>query len=159
MPEKRKPAKTTPDRTWTHHVDVIGLGFRWKRDGRRALADMLAKRGSIASIRIVREPDNKHDANALAVYLPKRILGGAQLGYLRATTAEVLAPRIDARTLTVQAATLLSLDEDDDWKSGEIKVRFHDAKPKPRKGVKTAKRKDAKREGTARKRQGKSAKT
>jgi hypothetical protein len=159
MSEKGKTAKKPVGRTWSHHIDVIGLGFRWKRDGRRALADMIEKRGSITGIRIVREPDNRHDENALAVLLPPRILDGAQLGYIRATTAEQLAPRIDDKTLRVCAVTLLSLDEDDEWRSGELHVRFLDVKPKPAKGKKTAKRKDAKRDGTARKRAGQTAKT
>lgn len=118
-------------RQWQHELDVVGLRFRFKRDGRRALADMIAKRGSITGIKLVREPDNRADENAIKVMLPDRILDGAHLGYLRADSAALLAPRLDAGILAVKSATLEYLNEDDDWNTGNLIVVFIDvAKPK-----------------------------
>jgi len=113
-------------RRWSHELDVIGLKFRWKRDARRALADMIAKRGSITGIRFVRELDNKYDENAIMVCLPERIQGGKQLGYLRAETAKVLAPKLDDGSLTVASVVLHHLDERDDWNSGPMVATFID---------------------------------
>lgn len=112
--------------TWVHTVDVIGLRFRWTRTARRALADMIELRGSITGLRIEREPDNPADTNALKVSLPARVLEGRQLGYIRATSAELLAPRIDDGILVVSSAKLVSLYAEDDWNSGEMEVRFRD---------------------------------
>lgn len=107
-------------------LDVVGLRFRWKRDSRRMLADMIAKRGSITGIRLVREPDNRFDPNAIMVLLPERIASGYQLGYLRASSAEVLAPALDSGRTMVVSAKLEGLNEDDDYNTGEVFVRFKD---------------------------------
>lgn len=146
-PSKGKVTRPRGKR-WTHELDVVGLKFRWKLTGRRALADTIAKRGSITGIRLVREPDNRFDSNAIMVMLPERMMEGAQLGYLRAPSAELLAPRLDSGKLSVASAKLESLDETDEWGSGNLVVIFIDVtQPK-------ARRKDAKRAGTERKRQG-----
>lgn len=114
-------------RRWQHELDVIGLKFRWKRDGRRALADMIVKRGSIGGVRFIREPDNRADENAIMVCLPERILGGKQLGYLRAETAAVLAPHLDSGKTEIVNVVLESLDEHDDWNSGTMVAYFRDS--------------------------------
>jgi hypothetical protein len=62
-------------RTWSMELEVIGLRFRWKKDGRIAIARMCDK-GDITGIRLEREPDNKYDENAIMVLLPTRILSG-----------------------------------------------------------------------------------
>lgn len=136
MPVKGKTAKKPAiARRWDHELDVVGLRFRWKRDGRRALADMIAKRGSVTGIRLIREPDNKVDENAIMVYLPERILEGAQLGYIRADSAAVLAPKLDNGSLIVLSAKLEELDESEDWNIGTMLVKFGDVKkPAKRKG-------------------------
>jgi hypothetical protein len=117
-------------RTWQHEVDIVGLRFRFKRDGRRALADMIAKRGSITGMRLIREPDNRADPNAIMVCLPQRILDGKQLGYLHKETAAVLAPALDSGRTVVLRATLESLYEDEEWNRGNMIVWFKDL-PKP----------------------------
>jgi hypothetical protein len=125
-------AKKPVGRIWSHHLDVVGLRFRFTKSARRALADMLASRGSIPGVKLVREPDNPKDGNAIKVMLPQRILGGKQLGYIRAPAAAMLAPKMDAGRLKVHGATLLELRADDDWNSGELHIRFMDV-PLPRK--------------------------
>jgi hypothetical protein len=110
--------------TWTHQLDVVGLGFRMKRDARRTLADIIAKNGNIWGMQLVREPDNPADTNAIMVCLPKRLMGGAHIGYLRAPSAELLAPRIDRGSLAVVRATLLELRSENDFKEGTLDVTF-----------------------------------
>lgn len=136
MPVKPKSAKKpTIARRWDHELDVVGLKFRWKRDGRRGLADMIAKRGSVTGMRLVREPDNKVDEFAIMVCLPERILNGTQLGYIRTDSAAVLAPKLDDGSLVVLSAKLEELDADDDWNTGTMLVKFGDVKkPAKRKG-------------------------
>lgn len=118
-----------PSRTWVHGLDVIGLGFRMKKQNREELARIL-KNADITGVRLTREPDNQYDPNAIAVYLPERTMGGAQLGYLRRSTAELLAPKIDNGTLVVVRAKLLDLRAGDDFKEGGMEVVFRDVPAK-----------------------------
>lgn len=144
MPVKVKGAKTSKPkprlRKWTHTLDVTGLKFRWTKDGRRTIAGMIEKRGSINGIRLVREPNNKFDENAIMVCLPEKIIEGKQLGYLRATAAELLAPRLDDKTLVVVSARLEELYSEQDYNEGRLYIVFGD-KPKAKraKGKKPAK--------------------
>lgn len=119
-----------PSRQWNYTIEVIGLRFRWKRDARRAFAGMVEQRGQITGVRIVREPENQHDENAIAVFLPQRIAGGKQLGYLHRETAAILAPKMDEGLLKVVKAELLSLNQRDDYNTGDLLVRFQDMSPK-----------------------------
>jgi hypothetical protein len=132
MPGQKATAKSTkPTNTyWEHQLDVLGLKFRWKRDMRRGLADTVERRRGIAGIRLVREPENKYDPNAIAVYLPRTIDRGKQLGYLRRGAAELLAPRIDDGSLVIVGAKLMELFEDDDWNSGPMIVSFKNVSAK-----------------------------
>jgi len=126
VPGAKQTAKPRGARRWEHELDVIGLRFRWKRDARRALSDLIEHRGAIKGIRLEREPDNRADANAVMVLLPMRIQQGRQLGYLRAPAAELLAPRLDAGTLQVVKAELLDLDAADDYNTGTLRILFKD---------------------------------
>lgn len=113
-------------REWSHTLDVVGLGFRLKRETRVNLAMRAEKSGGIKGIRLVREPDNEYDPNAIAVFLPKRLMGGAQIGYLRRPSAELLARKLDAGEMVIVKATLLSLRAEDDLKEGPLDVLFRD---------------------------------
>jgi hypothetical protein len=110
-------------------LDIVGLGFRMKRESRRALRMLVERKGSIPGLRLVREPDNPADPNAIKVCLPSRVMHGAHIGYLHRETAELLAPRIDAGVLVIKTATLESVDGELD-KSATAVVRFID-KRKP----------------------------
>src|SRR5262245_4976271 len=124
MPGQSQTAKTRKTwQKWEHEVDVIGLKFRWKRDARQALGATIGARG-IGGIRLVREPDNKYDDNAIMVCLPERLHGGKQLGYIRRESAALLAPKLDSGELRVVSAKLLDLYADDDWSSGPMIVTF-----------------------------------
>jgi hypothetical protein len=115
---------TAKARTFIHQLDVIGLGFRVKRPTRRIIADMIEKKGGIAGMRLVREPDNPADSNAIMVCMPTRLLQGMQIGYVRRPTAEILAPKIDNGSLTVKGAVLAWLSPEDDYKEGSLDVTF-----------------------------------
>jgi HIRAN domain-containing protein len=127
------PAK---GRTWSHTLELIGLRFRWKKDARRVLANMIENKGAVTGIRFSREPENKYDENAIAVYLPSRLMSGHQLGYLHRETAAMLAPKLDDGSLVIVSAELQSLNPRDDYNTGEILVRFKDVE-KPRKQAKS----------------------
>lgn len=116
---------------WHHDLDVIGLGFRVKKDTRKLIAEMIVKKGGIGGIRLIREPENQYDSNAIAVYMPERLMHGFQIGYLRRTTAELLAPKIDAGNLVIMRARLLTLRPEDDFKEGSMDVTFKDSVTKP----------------------------
>lgn len=74
---------------------VAGTGF----EGREKLIRSHCKEGR--TVRLVREPANKFDENAIAVYLevPKMfgLLGDKeiQIGYIKASTAKSLAKKMD----------------------------------------------------------------
>jgi hypothetical protein len=123
-------------RTWRTELEVIGLRFRWKKDGRAALARMAAK-ADIGGIRLVREPDNKWDDNAIMVLLPERLMSGAQLGYLHRQTAALLAPGFDSGKYEVVSAKLTDLSAEDDYNTGTLDVLFRD-RPVPAKRKKPA---------------------
>jgi HIRAN domain len=108
----------------SHDLDVVGLGFRVKRETRVAIWKMMEDKAGIKGMRLVRELDNPADANAIAVYLPKRLMKGMQIGYLRRPTAEILAPKLDNGTLVVQSAVLAWLSAEDDYKEGSLAVIF-----------------------------------
>lgn len=132
MPGSKSTAKPRPKgRRWNHQADVVGLRFRWKKSGRQTLAHIIDTRGSIKGCKLVRQPDNPADVNAIMVMLPDRIAEGKQLGYLTKETAEVLAPKFDSGALAVVNATLLSLDAKDDWNTGRLDILFRDV---PRRG-------------------------
>jgi hypothetical protein len=114
-------------RTWSMELEVVGLRFRWKKEGRAAIARMCDK-SDITGIRLMREPENKYDENAVMVLLPTRILSGKQLGYLHRQAAELLAPKLDSGRLEVVGAKLLRLDSDAEHNVGTMLVRFRDLK-------------------------------
>lgn len=122
-------------RTWRTELEVVGLRFRWKKDGRAALARM-ADKSDIGGVRLVREPDNKYDGNAVMVLLPERLMDGRQLGYLHRQTAELLAPSFDSGKLEVVSAKLTGLDPADDYNTGTLDVLFRD-RPAPAKRKKS----------------------
>jgi HIRAN domain len=85
----------TKGRTWSTELTVVGLQFRWKLDGRKTLGRAVPFR-----VELEREPDNKHDENAIKVNIASDFkltkLRGKQLGYLRANIAAKLAPHLDS---------------------------------------------------------------
>ena len=126
---------------FTTELDVVGLGFRVKKDAREALARIIDKEGSIQGIQFEREPDNKHDDMAIKVLLPERMQDGLHIGYMRASAAARLAPLLDAGSIEFVQAALTSLDAEDGFKEGSMLVEIRDnrtsgkgakAAPKPK---------------------------
>lgn len=68
------------------YTKLVGVGFRPKED--RDIAKAL-KEGDALVLR--REPGNEHDANAIQV-----LSHGTFIGYIPATDAKLLAPKMDA---------------------------------------------------------------
>lgn len=97
-------------------LSVVGLRFRTKQEERAILARHLHA-GARPPVRLVREPDNKFDANAVKV-----VLGGEHIGYLPRETAAVLAPRLDEDPKLVKSATLQKLDRPNGYDTGTIRV-------------------------------------
>jgi HIRAN domain-containing protein len=109
--------------TWSSELEVVGLRFRWTKDGRRVLKDMTDK-SPITGITLVREPRNQFDSNAIMVMLPQRVMAGRQLGYLHRQTAELLADQLDEGEVSVKNAKLIDLDASDDYSTGILQVTF-----------------------------------
>lgn len=86
---------------------VAGTGF----DNRAAVIRSRCKVGANVSLR--REPDNKHDSNAIAVYLHTSSLfgllkGRAHIGYIKSERAAKMAPKIDSGELRIVGCVVAS---------------------------------------------------
>lgn len=68
------------------HTKIVGVSFEGRQDALAGLSED-------AELELVRQPENAHDANAIAVRY-----GALHLGYIRKEIAAHLAPRIDAGT-------------------------------------------------------------
>lgn len=92
----------------TFRAVLSGTGFQ----GRAAVIRRFGAIGSAA--RLVREPDNKHDANAIRVDLECTILFGLlrpyrHIGYIAASRASRLAPKIDSGAMEVLSASIVNM--------------------------------------------------
>jgi HIRAN domain len=120
-------------RTWNMEIHCVGLQFRWKRDGRETL-----RRMTPFEVQFEREPENRHDENAVKVIIAPQTkltrLDGAHLGYLRRTVAEVLAPKLDAGAVEVVKAWVTDVDVDTG--DATMDVRFRD-KPAAKRKTRT----------------------
>jgi hypothetical protein len=86
---------------------VAGTGF----EGRERTIRRWCGEGSQVELR--REPNNRHDPNAIGVWLHCRLLFGLykpwlQIGYVRAARAVRLAERLDDGSITVTRAFVRS---------------------------------------------------
>jgi hypothetical protein len=86
---------------------VAGTGF----EGRAAV--IRAHCANNAPVYLAREPDNKFDPNAIAVYLATSSLfglikGRRQIGYIKAARSATLAPKIDSGELKIKNAFVTS---------------------------------------------------
>ena len=122
-------------RTWSAELTVVGLQFRWKKDGRETLA-----RAVPFKVELEREPDNKYDENAVKVNIVSDFkltkLRGKQLGYLRANIAALLADKLDKGTVEPVKLWVTEIDVLDG--TAQLSARFRDvAKPvtKPKRKV------------------------
>lgn len=112
-------------KTFEHDLDVVGLGFRLKKDVRRALAG----RCPVDGVKLVREQENKYDINAIRVVYPNSgALAGKQIGYIRADSAAILAPLMDEGELVFKRGSLTRLIDGPNGENceGHIHVVFTD---------------------------------
>lgn len=112
-------------RTWKATITVVGLQFRWKKDGRAVLA-----RSCPFPAELVRETDNEHDEHAIRVNIAGDMkltaLRGRQLGYVNRQIAALIAPRMDAGT--VEPVKLWITDVSVESGEAELEARFRDVK-------------------------------
>jgi len=87
----------------TLNVKVVGVSY----EGRQAI---LAMMHGDEAVRIVPEPENAFDHNALAVYVafsPERNIGVKQVGYISKELAKDIAPALDGESMMVSIAELI----------------------------------------------------
>ncbi|MEE8715848.1 MAG: single-stranded-DNA-specific exonuclease RecJ [Coriobacteriales bacterium] len=93
------------------HTKVVGVSF----EGRQ---QVVARLSTDDELLLVREPDNPHDPNAVAV----TTRDGVRLGYLRRTVAAALAPEIDRGARYRVQVTDLTGGQDDQSRGVNIFV-------------------------------------
>jgi len=87
----------------TLHTKVVGVSY----EGRQSIIAMMY--GDEVA-RIVPEPDNPFDANALAVYVafpPERNIGIKQVGYIARELAKEIAPALEGEAMMVSIAEVI----------------------------------------------------
>ena len=92
----------------TFRAVLAGTGY----EGRADVIRRMGRKGS--KLRLVREPANKHDANAIRVDLECRFLFGLlklyrHIGYIQAARAARLAPKIDGGAIRLLDASIVNL--------------------------------------------------
>ena len=101
-------------------VQVFLVGHKRRKEGKAALHAGVA-------LELRREPDNKHDRNAVAVYVTGSSGRRVQCGYVMATQAEVLAPALDAGEMVIEPGSVFLVRTNDDVDSAaalEVRVRL-----------------------------------
>jgi len=96
-------------------TSVVGLHYRVTEDTAQTLSEVLPLQAELR-----REPENKHDANAIAVRLLDKPWRRFHIGYVPRAVAAELAPRMDSGELEISSVTVTSLDPDEG--KGEIVV-------------------------------------
>lgn len=61
-------------------------------------------------VKLIREPENEADPNAIRVEAIGEPWDGMKLGYIGRETAQVLAPRIDKKQIQIKSSCLEELD-------------------------------------------------
>lgn len=102
---------------------VAGTGF----EGR---ADIIRRHcASLSPVRLVREPSNAFDRNAIAVILPTRVFlffkANFKIGYIKADRAEGLAARIDSGEYVVTSALVRSLYAPEGREHPRVSLEIH----------------------------------
>jgi hypothetical protein len=102
----------------TVELDLEAVGFLY-----RVTPATLKKLAEAAPLlgTLVREPDNLHDENAIAVYVNEAPWSNFHVGYLRREVAAEFAPYMDNGALSFDEVWLQSVDVDEG--KGEILVR------------------------------------
>jgi HIRAN domain len=93
--------------TTGHHGFVQVVGESHYQDTLRTLAGKLGSEG-VFTARLVPEPDNPHDSNAVAVFIEDH--SGAKIGYLARQIARSYQPRLLNHRTTVTCPARPSVD-------------------------------------------------
>jgi hypothetical protein len=101
----------------TLDLTVVGLGYRLTP----AKMEILASETPLKA-KLVREPENSHDDNAVAVYLIEKPYENFHIGYLSRAVAKEIAPRLDGG-MKVEEAWVLELDLIESTAELQAKVR------------------------------------
>lgn len=97
-------------------LTVVGLSYRVTPAKMEEIAGETPLKA-----KLVREPENNHDSNAVAVYLTEKPYN-FHLGYLSREVAKEIAPRLD-KGMEVEEAWLLSVDLVESKGQLSVKVR------------------------------------
>ncbi len=96
-------------------LTCVGMNYRVTAQTRREM-----ERFAPLRIEIRREPENKKDENALAIYCLDKPWQGMHIGYLPRAVAADFAPLVDEGMLSFEGGILASVDADAG--NGEITV-------------------------------------
>jgi hypothetical protein len=108
-------------REWA--ISLKGFNHRAIAEKRREIAAEVP-----LAISLKREPDNPHDAAAIAIHLEEKPWKGMHIGYVPKAVAAVLAIKLDLEEIRVDEAWLLEADPEEG--SGEILLKTTRCKPK-----------------------------
>jgi len=104
--KKSRPVKKAQPKQKSYDFSVVGLGYRVTMPYRRRLAKLTP-----FPVRLVREPENTHDENAIAVTIAAgTFIDGMKIGYLRREVAAVLAPALDEGIVAETKAEVTAVD-------------------------------------------------
>ena len=119
-------------------LDVVGLQHRITTSTRRWLAKSLKENGPIFC-KLVREPENTHDENAIKVVIQEGNYKDLHLGYIQRAVAAVLALMMDDSLITDVLLAIVSIDVD----AGTADARLQFTAPSKVKFPNSRKRKTA----------------
>jgi hypothetical protein len=106
----------------TVKLTFVGMQYRLTLSTRR-LVEQHVNEGTPVKCKLVREPENLHDKNAIKVMISTVPYVGMHIGYITRHLAEVLAPALDSGDRTVSSCTILELNAQDGSGLVEVKLK------------------------------------
>jgi hypothetical protein len=104
-------------------IPVVGIAHRVTLPTSKKIAAAVP-----ISAKLIREPDNKHDENAIKIVLTEAPFKTMHLGYLPRGMAEKLAPRVDAGRIRFVDAAVIEVDPE--LGTGTVEVEYRKVKRK-----------------------------
>lgn len=102
MPKAKHKTPRTPKEMY---VTMVGFNHRAVAETRREIAEDCP-----IAVELVREPNNPHDASAIAVHLQEKPRKGMHVGYIPRSLAAMFALKMDLGEITFQEAWLMEAD-------------------------------------------------